>query len=409
MIQKKFLISKPLEENALIARILSFAVMVKAANLAFESTDLIPKIIENWLLIIILVELAYCIFRYFRIKRLRFNAMVLLLSNVYLLGYIYAFLICNGYQSLIFKRAIWTLLFGMLCFMCSSAIKDAQVFLEEIYYWSFAFTLLGTIMFVGKSGTLSSDMTFSSMMLFPFAIHIVWMRQNRSILLRIIIIYELTIIFLHGSRGGLLFSVLGLLILLLHDYKINKRTVIKKIMHINGIVFICIILFVNISKLLEYFEEKGIYIRNLAFLLGGSFMSDNGRNDIYIRYANKIMDNSFFRFSVLDQFKINEAYPHNVFIEIVYDYGLFLGTIIAGIIILYTIRQFAHLKDKEWRLYLVFLISGLFPLLTSFTYLEWPLFWAFLGCLMAFDGYKRRRLLLNHNKFEEGELDETLR
>jgi hypothetical protein len=170
----------------------------------------------------------------------------------------------------------------------------------------------------------------------------------------------------------------------LKDIKIRR----KIIQFIPFVLVIIISIVANISYFSSILVNNGIYIRNLDFLNQGKFLKDNGRYAIQSEYLELICNSFPIRFRVVDLYNNGTNYPHNIFIEILYNYGYLLGGFILLFLFYSLFCCMIKLKKEQYDLLMILMCSGLFPLLTSFTYFEWPLFWGFLGYLISH--YKQR-------------------
>lgn len=363
-------------------RLFISVIILKGTNLTFSGTEMIPDQIEFFILgLVILFYVISLFYNTFGINK-KISLLTLCLGFGLSSLYLYSLAIYPEISNNIIKRFIWTTVFGMSCFWCTLKTHNIKGFLNLIKPYSYIFTLLGTMIFWGDITKLSSNMTFSGMMLFPFCLHFYY-ALNKSKIALIICLYELFIIFIHGSRGGILdifmFILLYYLIKGLKDVKIRR-----KILLIIPIVFVIVISIVtNLSYFSSILINNGIYIRNLEFLKQGKFLNDSGRYAIQSEYLELICNSFPIRFRVVDLYNNGTSYPHNIFIEILYNYGYFLGGIILLFLFYSLFRCLIKLRNERYDLLMILMCSGLFPLLTSFTYFEWPLFWGFLGYLIS--------------------------
>lgn len=363
-------------------RLFMSAIIFKGANLTFQCTEILPEIIEKIMLLIIISLYVYFFAINILIKIKRNQNIILILAIAFTLMYFWAYIKYPSIQMNIIKRFIWTVIFGIPCFACLYDLNDIDIFYRTIYKYSFIITIFGTLIYFGDTGPLSSNMSFSSMMLFPLCLHITGLDLfSKKVPLLIICIYEFMIIFIHGSRGGLLYIVLFFILyfgLKKHNYlKMSKVAVI--FLGIASIIIAFAVL--NINTILKQLSSKGIYIRNIDFLASGQFLSENGRTKIYLEYMQLVLENAPITLRIVDLKNHDTNYPHNIFIEVLYNYGYFLGLLIIAIFLIVLVKRLLSSKEIELKIVMVLLSAGFFPLLTSFTYFEWPIFWAFIGCL----------------------------
>ena len=139
----------------------------------------------------------------------------------------------------------------------------------------------------------------------------------------------------------------------------------------------------NLSYYSSLMTSNGIYIRNIDFLSKGKFFSYKERYIIQSEYLELICNSFPIRFRIVDLYNNGTHYPHNVFIEILYNYGYLLGGFLLLFLFYSLLQCMIKLRREQYDFLMILLCSGLFPLLTSFTYFEWPLFWGLLGYLIS--------------------------
>ena len=94
--------------------------------------------------------------------------------------------------------------------------------------------------------------------------------------------------------------------------------------------------------------------------------------------------NSPVRFILVDLQNNGTFYPHNIFLEVMWDYGYLLGSLLIIFFVTIFIKRILLCRDSEFKIMMVLFGAGFLPLLFSFTYTEWPLFWALTGYLCKF-------------------------
>lgn len=186
------------------------------------------------------------------------------------------------------------------------------------------------------------------------------------------------IIFIHGSRGALLYILLFFILY----YGLKKHSYTRmSVIFLGTSSIIAAFVLININRILRFLSIKGIYIRNIDFLTNGNFLDENGRTRIYLEYLQLVFKDWPITFRIVDMKNYDTNYPHNIFIEILYNYGYFLGFVLITLFLVVLIKKFFSSKGVDLKILVAMLSAGFFPLLTSFTYFEWPLFWAFIGYL----------------------------
>ena len=116
--------------------------------------------------------------------------------------------------------------------------------------------------------------------------------------------------------------------------------------------------------------------RNIKYLLNGIFLNDSGRTQI----ATNLIDNiTVFGKGIFgDRVLLNGAYPHNIILEMLYQYGIIFGSILVIGLLIIGIRGYS-LASGNLKLFLKLLfITGVLKLFISGSYLSFePQFYMF--------------------------------
>ena len=185
----------------------------------------------------------------------------------------------------------------------------------------------------------------------------------------------------YASRGTLICILFFFLLLCIKKYKLKSFLPI-------GIVFILLVVLYFIfykfnifTHIYQYYMAKGKYFRIMDLLSSGSFFDNNGRFDIYKNYLSYIIKHPIIGNGVGANLVVG-IFPHNLFIEIIFNFGIF--SILICYYIYYLLKEyFITYFDKDTdNIFLILLSSGVFPLFFSSTYLEWMYFWVFIGFLL---------------------------
>lgn len=186
-----------------------------------------------------------------------------------------------------------------------------------------------------------------------------------------------------GSRGAVLGVILCVLLLLL--YRNNKNLRILSFKSLLVVLFsITIILFFEpiITSVYEKLQDNNISSYSLMRMVNsfndGSSLS-SGRDDIYAVAISGIADNLILGSGIGSFDNYSGAYPHNIFLQVLYEGGLFFGIPLIAVIIL-SICTLNQKVTMDRRLLYVYLISaGLVQLLFSANFWSSILFWYWIG------------------------------
>ena len=279
----------------------------------------------------------------------------------------------------------------MICFMKN--LNDYHMFYEYIVKLSYVVLGLCTLIYFFHIRTLSTNLVFSYTLLLAVLIHIVELKLKKKITILFVVLFELGMLLTYGSRGTLVCLMVFVLLFLLKD--MNKKE--KLYLILAGIIMLIGYQVAYrtgmVRQLYKMFMDNGKYIRILDLLSSGEFFSNNGRFDIYKEYFNYIIEKPLFGWGIGADLCIG-WFPHNIIIEIVFNFGILSVAIFYIMVKLVKNMFFVFWKMDTNSLSLILLTSGVFPLFFSTSYLEWMYFWMFLGLLINL--YMNRNTLCNN-------------
>lgn len=248
-------------------------------------------------------------------------------------------------------------LYSFSLFLFSGCVEDVQMLknmLEKLAYATVGLSLLYYIASVSNDDA-PEYMTFSYNMLFSVTLLIILWIQKFSWPRMIIGVVGAVLIFIAGCRGALL----GLLIsVVAYDWfggstRTQKQRLSRMLLVLLGLL--AIIFWRNILEAIaSILDSLDISSRTIYLLLEDAFLEDSGRS--------QLLDTAVQKFSVVghglygDRLALNGTYIHNVFVELVFDYGMILG---AGLALLWIIVILvgATGTPAEYRLLICALLS----------------------------------------------------
>ncbi len=188
----------------------------------------------------------------------------------------------------------------------------------------------------------------------------------------------------YGARGPLV--CWGLFVILQLMIQLKRLTVIKRFFIAVCIGIAVIVLYNNYYSFLlmlqTQFERMGFSVRVVNRLLDNNFLIDVGRNNITSICLERIKYNPVLGTGpVNDRIYIAEHlgggadaygnYPHNIFTEIIMQYGIFIGGAILIAIIWMIVKAYRTVQDIQSKNFIIILIGTyLFPLLFSGSYVD---------------------------------------
>lgn len=205
--------------------------------------------------------------------------------------------------------------------------------------------------------------------------------------------FNLVAALLTGARGPFVLCALLLIFALIFVVK-NKKYLALSIILVSGLVVVVI---VNLENILGYialnFGNSGS-MRTIERILNSSLFEDAARGQIYEYAFEYIKEHLFIGCGVVNDRviisslmpslgEIIGSYPHNIFIELMMQFGLIVGVFLSILLIFTTVKNYFRRESLSERAFLTSLIiAGLAPLMATGSYLEWPMFYVFLGFLL---------------------------
>lgn len=210
---------------------------------------------------------------------------------------------------------------------------------------------------------------------------------------------SIVMILVGGSRGPILFLGLFIVLYVCIELKYSR----KKIVIISCISIVTILLYTVyepiLMKLSVIITKMGFSSRFITTLLNGAISNDSGRSAIWQAAIEMIKDSPFGYGAMGTRPVITKiiaaGYPHSVILEILVDYGVFVGGALLVFFFISSLFIMFSDKSKMWSgIFLVFFCSTC-SLFISLTYWSVPTFWGCLG--IGVNCFKYNRLKKGKN------------
>lgn len=271
------------------------------------------------------------------------------------------------------------------CFIYSYSIVDLKLFEKVFKYSSYAIFLIGMIRGIsilnGAAIFEKYSMSFGYYMLMPNIYFLKKFLNKLNIFDGLMALFSTLIILSLGSRGPIMCIIAYVtMFTILNIQKRTKRSMIKTLVTLVGIGIFTI----NIDKLLlalAFFLEKYEIDSRSIRLFTMDKINLSGREDIFSTIYEKITNNPFGKGLFSDRF-FAETYAHNIFLEMLIEWGIIVGSIIIILIVVLIIKGVFN-KNKDYaNLVIQWVAIGFVPLLVSSSYLTSFNFWILLGILV---------------------------
>lgn len=219
----------------------------------------------------------------------------------------------------------------------------------------------------------------------------------------VLLIVDLILI-LAGGRQSFVVVVIACLLLYLFDNrkKSKKMLVFISVGTIIAVIFAMGLYTVLIQGLYNFFQTLGIEMDILKQLASGKLFDTSTRDVIYKYSIISIMRNGtkisglFADRYYIRQFAKWIAYPHNLFLELWMDFGVFAGTIINLILVAKVIQNLFVGEEERRRLCIVLAVLVFFRLMVSNSFMIEGYFYILLGLLF---GYNTRLKWIKYKRF----------
>jgi hypothetical protein len=243
--------------------------------------------------------------------------------------------------------------------------------------------IIGVLTFMKKASIGSYSMSLSYYMLLPALVFFNEIIERFSIKNFIFFILSILIILSLGSRGAILCI---LIFTFLKFFSPHSKKSFTKIIISFSILGIGIISLIFLDGIIEFLYNQllsySINSRTLRlFLREEIYLS--GRDMIYESVIVEILQRPLLGIGIAgDRSTLGGGYVHNLFIELIGNFGIAVGLIFSICLILLIIKSL-FIKDKEkYDLIIMWLSLGFVHLMVSRSYLIDIKFWIFLGLII---------------------------
>lgn len=270
-------------------------------------------------------------------------------------------------------------------FLYYFAIRDKSILLEMLLKSAYYQMTLGIIFFISSDlSVLRYDMVYSYLVLVPTVILLYKIYNKLKIIDIVLVGFGIFSIVVMGSRGPLL-ALIIFWIVLIANIIVKDKNYIKKIIY-SIIVFIVLFLGIFYFKDIIYFFDTllcklGISSRTINILLDQNADFSSGRATIFKITIEQIRKRPITGYGLAgDRVFLDGTYPHNIFLEILSQFGVIVGGFIIIVTVLYWTYGIFMNKDKTNNdLAIIFFGVGLVQLFVSGSYLTSSNYWLFMA------------------------------
>lgn len=371
-----------------------------------------------------LVNLYYMLLPIYLILQLKIG-----IKAHFIIPVIYLGIIIKNYKKLNFKYLKYIILFFMiqlpysilqyynylynwfglmyLLFICSlpwfvvgNSLDNLNEIIEVFkkYVYLILLSNIALILFcilTGRPMLGNMEISYTILPLLLFSL-LIFLNENKIRFL-IIALFSSAIIVIMGSRGTILCIAGFLIMYYMMNFKKNFFYLIIITTSLIGVIW-------NFNNIIDItinkFESLGISSRTLYKLQNGDILNDTGRGkiqEVAIEALNEhpILGLGIGGERILVNDKIYEmtkdmstCYPHNLAIEIIVQYGYFIGTMLIIFLIGLLVNTIKNTSGNERNIFLLLVSQEVIKLLVSSSYIISPMFFLVLG--ISFNKLRRK-------------------
>ncbi|NLA75571.1 MAG: hypothetical protein GX846_08915 [Deltaproteobacteria bacterium] len=230
----------------------------------------------------------------------------------------------------------------------------------------------------------SYSMPLSYYMLLPAIVSIDALIEKISLKDLLISLVSISVIVLFGSRGALLCILVFIFIKIIQKSLNSLKTGIVFLISGIGLIMSWPLIRNGIKQFDMFLMARDIHSRTIKlFLRDGLYLT--GRDRIYSQIFEATRAKPFLGIGLAADRRIlkgSSAYAHNIFLELLMNYGFVLGLLVSFLLVLLLVRAlFSRNSDKK-NMLAIWTGIGFIHLQISSSYLIDLKFWIFLGLLI---------------------------
>lgn len=394
--------------DEVVEKILSLMLFLPAlyysiANLFFSFTLLyiITFILSAFAYYLLITKKPLKFFSYFAFTTIILSYSLLLNPTLF------SFLISTNSIREFSLSKLTLLVFLYMPIFVLTAVKKINFhnFVLQMYKYSFIILPLNIIINYQRIlSVLSIDyMTIAYEIVFWLFFCIIGALIRKNLWATVIIIPSILSVLTGGSRGAaivLLFLLFFVLIYKVFIQQEKQHNQFRKYF-IFTLLFGFLLLFILnfspiISQINNLLDNFGISSRTLNYLESSEILFDESRTVIFKEAISRLFDNFFGHGIFMDRLLLSSnQYVHNFFLELLFNYGLFVGFIMILIVVFNTFRAIRisiEMKNPLLVYMLIFSIVYIYiKFMISGSYLQSSEFFLALGVLFNISGLRSRR------------------
>lgn len=334
---------------------------------------------------------SFVVFIYASFK-IKINYLFFIIPIVLFLSYVLTLSINYSYISIVFGKlndiegnSFYCLfVYSLPCLLLIAQLGDLRLFKNIFVKISYIVVLLSAFVYFFAQGSSANQYMTLSYNMLTSVMAILFLEENNKVMKVLTLILGIFVLIFSGTRGALVALLCSIILYMIFVMKKSKKKVAILFLVVIALLFIFLFYEQMFGFLSDLLKSLGIESRLIELIKSSSLATSNERLDIYKKVSGNftMTGSGLFGDRILLRDNAN-VYSHNLFIEIVYDYGFIFGSIFSILLLFVIIKAFIKSSLYEKKLFLVLLPCGFIKLLFSGSYLnQEPVFYLFIGlCL----------------------------
>lgn len=187
-----------------------------------------------------------------------------------------------------------------------------------------------------------------------------------------------------GNRGAVVSIAIFFVAYLLLFANIKRKLVVFVTAIVTFMGYSYFVATKGVLKLYDFLISKGFNPRNLEMFLSSS-LDESGRDQIYETAYDVISNNLFFGVGISASWMFDgpQGYTHNLFLELLLQFGVILGGVLIVFFLAKSIMVIFYRNSSWSKIYLIFFSTAMVKLMFSASYLTEWWFWVMMGMFVT--------------------------
>ena len=337
----------------------------------YLSISPISKLLEKLLIprpvtyLLMIIACAVYILNRYRLSKLKLDVLIafLILTPILLLGV--------GLHHADFNSA--NEMYAMIIIFYPAyfimRVADVDKLIRALHYSAY----IGVVIYMPSAfwdDTIRSRyISYSYDLLLPLAVVLYYAINDKHWYDIVIAIVGTIMLAIFGSRGALI------ALALFYFYTKLGEKKLKSVLLTVSLVLLVFLLYANLGSILVWLKRYGISSYALTRIANEQAFTSVTRVMLYEYITSKLLPGNYFGFGPIGNRSLmprvryqDQPYPHQLFLELLIDYGWILGIIFSVAIIYVTVYLLIKAKGRYRYLAGIYCVLCLFPLMLSGTF-----------------------------------------